>query len=82
MLSETRFTALPGLKASNFPPRVAQVCGIVAKLDRLSRDVAFVSGLMAQRVPFIVAELGVDCRPLHAAPLSKRWRRKNGGIAA
>src|SRR5262245_37983631 len=30
---------------------------IVAKLDRLSRDVAFIAGLMAQRVPFIVAEL-------------------------
>src|SRR4051794_39881364 len=26
---------------------------IVAKLDRLSRDVHFVSGLMAQRVPFV-----------------------------
>jgi hypothetical protein len=26
---------------------------IVAKLDRLSRDVAFVASLMAQRVPFI-----------------------------
>ena len=36
---------------------------IVAKLDRLSRDVAFISGLMAQRVPFIVAELGVDTDP-------------------
>ena len=36
---------------------------LVAKLDRLSRDVAFVSGLMAQRVPFIVAELGVDADP-------------------
>jgi DNA invertase Pin-like site-specific DNA recombinase len=33
---------------------------IVAKLDRLSRDVAFIAGLMAQRVPFIVAELGAD----------------------
>jgi DNA invertase Pin-like site-specific DNA recombinase len=31
---------------------------VVAKLDRLSRDVAFISGLMAQRVPFVVAELG------------------------
>jgi DNA invertase Pin-like site-specific DNA recombinase len=29
---------------------------VVAKLDRLSRDVAFVAGLMAKRVPFIVAE--------------------------
>ncbi|AYO82684.1 recombinase family protein [Methylobacterium brachiatum] len=36
---------------------------LVAKLDRLSRDVAFVAGLMAQRVPFIVAELGEDVDP-------------------
>ena len=36
---------------------------IVAKLDRLSRDVAFVAGLMAQRVPFVVAELGADADP-------------------
>jgi DNA invertase Pin-like site-specific DNA recombinase len=35
----------------------------VAKLDRLSRDVHFVSGLMAHRVPFIVAELGADADP-------------------
>jgi len=33
---------------------------IVAKLDRLSRDVHFISGLMTQRIPFIVAELGAD----------------------
>src|SRR3954466_34951 len=36
---------------------------IVAKLDRLSRDVHFVSGLMAQRVPFVVAELGAGADP-------------------
>ncbi|MGY3621242.1 recombinase family protein [Bradyrhizobium sp. USDA 10063] len=36
---------------------------IVAKLCRLSRDVAFISGLMAERVPFIVAELGPDVDP-------------------
>ena len=36
---------------------------IVAKLDRLSRDVAFIAGLMAKRVPFIVAELGADVDP-------------------
>jgi len=36
---------------------------IVAKLDRLSRDVAFVATLMAQRVPFLVAELGEDVDP-------------------
>ena len=31
---------------------------VVAKLDRLSRGVHFISGLMTQRVPFLVAELG------------------------
>jgi hypothetical protein len=36
---------------------------LVAKLDRLSRDVHFVAGLMAQRVPFLVAELGADVDP-------------------
>jgi DNA invertase Pin-like site-specific DNA recombinase len=32
-------------------------------LDRLSRDVHFISGLMSHRVPFIVAELGRDADP-------------------
>ena len=36
---------------------------IVAKLDRLSRDVHFISGLMTHRTPFIVAELGADADP-------------------
>jgi DNA invertase Pin-like site-specific DNA recombinase len=36
---------------------------VVAKLDRLSRDVHFISGLMAHRVPFLVAELGADVDP-------------------
>jgi hypothetical protein len=35
----------------------------VAKLDRLSRDVHFISGLMAQKVPFVVTELGADVDP-------------------
>lgn len=36
---------------------------VVAKLDRLSRDVAFIATLMAQRVPFLVSELGRDVDP-------------------
>jgi len=51
---------------------------VVSKLDRLSRDVAFVAGLMAQRVPFIVAELGADADPfmLHLyAALAEKERR-------
>src|SRR5471030_2595000 len=43
--------------------RKAKAALVVAKLCRLSRDVAFISGLMAQRVPFIVAELGADADP-------------------
>jgi DNA invertase Pin-like site-specific DNA recombinase len=51
---------------------------VLAKLDRLSRDVAFIAGLMAQRVPFIVAELGADADPfmLHLyAALAEKERR-------
>jgi DNA invertase Pin-like site-specific DNA recombinase len=41
-----------------------QRCSVaVAKLDRLSRDVHFISGLMAHRVPFLVAELGSGVDP-------------------
>jgi DNA invertase Pin-like site-specific DNA recombinase len=58
--------------------RSAKCSVVVSKLDRLSRDVAFVSGLMAQRVPFIVAELGRDADPfmLHLyAALAEKERR-------
>ncbi len=58
--------------------KVGRCCVLVSKLDRLSRDVAFVSGLMAQRVPFIVAELGRDADPfmLHLyAALAEKERR-------
>jgi DNA invertase Pin-like site-specific DNA recombinase len=36
---------------------------MVAKLDRLSRDVHFVSGLMTERVEFIVTDLGRQADP-------------------
>src|SRR6478609_12092808 len=52
---------------------------IIAKLDRLSRDVHFISGLMVQRVPFIVTELGPDVDPfmlhIHAAVAEKERER-------
>jgi DNA invertase Pin-like site-specific DNA recombinase len=53
----------PKLKAALDQARKRRCSICVAKLDRLSRDVAFIAGLMAQRVPFIVAELGPDVDP-------------------
>lgn len=53
----------PHLAAALGEARRNKCAVVVAKLDRLSRDVAFVAGLMAQRVPFIVAELGSDADP-------------------
>src|ERR1700712_5542285 len=47
----------PQLKAAMEAARRAKCPVVVAKLDRLSRDVAFISNLMVQRVPFVVAEL-------------------------
>jgi DNA invertase Pin-like site-specific DNA recombinase len=51
---------------------------VVAKLDRLSRDVHFISGLMTERVPFICADLGRDTDPflLHIyAAFAEKERR-------
>ncbi len=53
----------PRLAAALAAAKKAKAPVVVAKLCRLSRDVAFVSGLMAQRVPFIVTELGADADP-------------------
>src|SRR6187551_1473559 len=68
----------PQLAAALAAAKSAKCSVVVSKLDRLSRDVAFVAGLMAQRVPFIVAELGRDADPfmLHLyAALAEKERR-------
>jgi len=68
----------PQLAAALAAAKASKCSVVVAKLDRLSRDVAFVAGLMAQRVPFIVAELGRDADPftLHLyAALAEKERR-------
>ena len=70
--------ARPGLAAALEKARRLRCPIIVSKLDRLSRDVAFISGLMARNVPFIVAELGANTDPfiLHLyAALSEKERR-------
>ena len=59
----------PQLKAALDTARLYGAPVVVAKLDRLSRDVAFISSLMAQKVPFIVAALGLDVDPFMLAHL-------------
>jgi DNA invertase Pin-like site-specific DNA recombinase len=68
----------PQLNAALEAARKAKAPVIVAKLDRLSRDVHFISGLMKHRVSFIVADLGADTDPfmLHIyAALAEKERR-------
>ena len=68
----------PQLAAALAAAKKAKCRVLVSKLDRLSRDVAFIAGLMVQRVPFIVAELGRDADPfmLHLyAALAEKERR-------
>src|ERR1700677_2172538 len=53
----------PRLAAALAKVRALRCPVAVAKLDRLSRDVHFISGLIAHRVPFVVSELGPDVDP-------------------
>ena len=53
----------PELRAALVAARKQKCPVLVAKLDRLSRDVHFVSGLMVHKVAFIVCELGADVDP-------------------
>jgi DNA invertase Pin-like site-specific DNA recombinase len=71
----------PQLAAAQEAARKAKAPVIVAKLDRLSRDVHFISGLMKYKVAFIVADLGADTDPfmLHLfAALAEKERRMIG----
>jgi DNA invertase Pin-like site-specific DNA recombinase len=68
----------PQLAAALKLARKQKLSVVVAKLDRLSRDVHFISGLMAQKVPFICCDLGKDANPfmLHIyASLAEQERR-------
>jgi DNA invertase Pin-like site-specific DNA recombinase len=68
----------PQLSAALTAARKLKAPIIVAKLDRLSRDVHFISGLMSHKTSFIVAELGAGADPfmLHLyAALAEKERR-------
>ena len=51
----------PGLAAALKEARAARYALIVSRLDRLSRNVHFITGLMEHKVHFVVAALGRDC---------------------
>jgi DNA invertase Pin-like site-specific DNA recombinase len=51
----------PGLAAALKQARAERAPLIVSRLDRLSRNVHFVTGLMEHKVHFVVAALGRDC---------------------
>ncbi len=65
----------PQLAAALSAARRAKCPVIAAKLDRLSRDFAFISGLMAQHVPFIVAEPNLGCGRVPALPAGRHRHR-------
>jgi Resolvase, N terminal domain len=84
LLSETlQFDAIAERRDAEHGPASVHAFEFAARIRylralRLSRDVAFVAGLMAQRVPFIVGELGRDADPfmLHLyAALAEKERR-------
>ncbi len=50
-------------QAKRLGKRNADVYVVVAKLDRLSRDVAFIASLMKHKVKIVVAELGHEVDP-------------------
>ena len=58
--------------------RKAKAAVLVAKLCRLSRDVAFIS---AQRVPFIVTELGAEADPFMLHIYAALAEKERGMIA-
>lgn len=55
--------ARTGLRSALAKTKKLRCPVIVSKLDRLSRDVAFISGVVSKGVLFIVAELGSDVDP-------------------
>jgi len=68
----------PGLAAALKEAKSVRCPLIVSRLDRLSRNVHFITGLMEHKVHFIVAALGKDCDEftLHIyASLAEQERR-------
>lgn len=72
----------PKLAAALQAARKAKAPVLVAKLDRLSRDVHFISGLMAHRVEFVVCDLGRQSDPFVLHLYAALAEKERGMIAA
>jgi DNA invertase Pin-like site-specific DNA recombinase len=59
----------PGLAAALREARALKCPLVVSRLDRLSRNVHFITGLMEHKVHFLVAALGKDGERFHVAYL-------------
>jgi DNA invertase Pin-like site-specific DNA recombinase len=53
----------PQLQAALAMGKTQKLPILVSRLDRLSRDVHFLSGLMVQKVEFVSCDLGLDVEP-------------------
>jgi DNA invertase Pin-like site-specific DNA recombinase len=72
----------PNLAAALKAARKVKAPVLVAKLDRLSRDVHFISGLMTQRVEFIVCDLGRQPDPFVLHLYAALAEKERGMISA
>jgi DNA invertase Pin-like site-specific DNA recombinase len=72
----------PQLAAALKAARKSKAPVLVAKLDRLSRDVHFISGLMTQRVEFIVCDLGRQPDPFVLHLYAALAEKERGMISA
>jgi DNA invertase Pin-like site-specific DNA recombinase len=72
----------PKLAAALLAARKSKSPVLVAKLDRLSRDVHFISGLMAHRVEFVVCDLGRQSDPFVLHLYAALAEKERGMIAA
>ena len=68
----------PQLAAALAAAKRLRCAVLVAKLDRLSRDVHFVAGLMVQRVPFLAANSAPTWTPSCSTSTPHSPRRSGG----
>jgi DNA invertase Pin-like site-specific DNA recombinase len=72
----------PQLAAAMKAAKKAKAHIIVAKLDRLSRNVAFISSVMERRIPFIACNLGMNVDPFMLHIYAALAEKERADIAA